>query len=577
MFEIKGKDFLLDGEPFTVRSGAVHYFRILPEYWRDRLTKLKLAGFNTVETYICWNLHEPQKGSFNFSGMLDFERFLDISAKLGLCAIVRPSPYICAEFDFGGLPSWLLADRTIRLRCSDERYLAHVEDYYRELMPRLVPHQIGHGGNVIMMQVENEYGSFGNDSAYLRSLAEMMRDLGITVPLFTSDGTDDGMLTGGTLPELLKTANFGSHTSDNLAKLRAFAPNEPLMCMEFWNGWFDHWGETHCTRSADEIAHELKSFLDLGASFNFYMFCGGTNFAFTAGANHDGCYSPTVTSYDYDALLTEWGDYTPKYHVVRRLLHKHLGIKKEQLPPPPMLQHIGKVYFTHSASFIDQARNVGAIQKSLEPMTMEEMGQWHGYILYRTVLGGAYSAGTITVDGLCDRAHVFLDGQLLGTVYRGDGTCSLPFPGVSHHGATLEIFAESLGRVNYGHEIYDRKGIAGARINGQRLFYWENIAIGKETLKDLSFTAGTDAKLPAIFRGTFHTDSRDDCFIHPTGFTNGIILVNGFNLGRYREIGPQRSLYLPGAILKKENTVEIVELDCITHPTAEITDKHDLG
>ncbi len=577
MFEIQGNRFYLDGNPFTVYAGAIHYFRTLPEYWRDRLTKLKLAGFNTVETYICWNIHEPEKGSFDFSGRYDFEKFLSIADELGLYAIVRPSPYICAEWDFGGLPPWLLAEQYIHLRTADPRFLAHIRDYYGELLPRLVPHQIDHGGNIILMQVENEYGSFGNDKEYLRALVKMMRDGGITVPLLTSDGAEDGKLTGGTVEGALPTANFGSHTSKNLAKLGEFATDQPLMCTEFWNGWFDHWGEAHHRRPVGEVESEFDMLLREEASFSFYTFHGGTNFGFTSGANHDGRYQPTVTSYDDDALLTERGDYTPKYHAVRRMLCRHQGIFPGPLPPPLPLQNIGEIKLTESASLVRQAYRIGTVHRSKVPLTMESLGQNSGFVMYRTAIGGAYAPDEFTVDGLADRAHVFLNGDLMGILYRGDERYSLDFPNLCG-GDVIEILVEAMGHVNYGPRIRDPKGITGGvRIGGQYLFDWETVSMPMDDPDLFDYEAGTAVSAPVLLRGRFTAEEGMDCFVHTEGFVKGVVWVNGFNLGRYWSIGPQKSLYLPGVLLKKDNVMVVLELDDASKGTVTITDRHHIG
>lgn len=335
MLTIKDGEFKMDGESFRIYSGSMHYFRIMPEYWEDRLRKLKAAGFNTVETYVCWNMHEPRKGEFDFTGRFDIRRFIKTAQEVGLYAIVRPGPYICAEWDFGGLPTWLLKDRNMRLRCAYPDYLQHVSDFYHRLFEEIGDLQQSEGGNIIAMQIENEYGSYGNDKEYLRYIERLMLDCGTKVMLFTSDGDDNSMLSGGTLPDVFKTLNFGSRASEIFNAMDRFHENTPKMCTEFWCGWFDHWGEEHHTRGSDSVAGEIKDFLDIDASFNFYMFHGGTNFGFTAGANCYEEYQPTVTSYDYCALLTEWGDYTPAYYAVRELLLKAQNLPETELPASP--------------------------------------------------------------------------------------------------------------------------------------------------------------------------------------------------------------------------------------------------
>src|SRR5690625_17290 len=300
----------------------MHYFRIVPEYWEDRLLKLKACGFNCVETYIPWNLHEPKEGEFNFSGIANIEEFINVAEKVGLHVIVRPSPYICAEWEFGGLPSWLLADRNMRIRSFYKPFLDKVDRYFDELLARLRPLQSTNGGPIIAMQIENEYGSFGNDKQYLEYMRDGMIERGIDVLLFTSDGPTDLMLQGGTIDNVLATVNFGSRPKQGFEILQKHFPNTPNIVMEYWNGWFDHWGEEHHTRDPQDAADTFSEMIESGASVNFYMFHGGTNFGFFNGANHGGKYEPTVTSYDYDCPISETGDLTPKFYAVREAVAK---------------------------------------------------------------------------------------------------------------------------------------------------------------------------------------------------------------------------------------------------------------
>ena len=303
----KGNKFFLDGEEYTIISGAMHYFRIPREYWHDRLLKLKECGFNTVETYTCWNLHEPKENVFDFSGMLDLEAYIDIAKELGLNVILRPGPYICAEWEMGGLPAWLLNYPNLTIRCNDELFISKVERYYNELLGRIVPKLSTNGGNIIMMQIENEYGSYGDDHEYMQRIAEIYKKAGVDCLLFTSDGASSSMLQGGTLPEYPCVANFGSRPNENFKVLNDFRPDQPLMCGEYWVGWFDHWYEKHHVRDPKEVAKLFKDMIDCGASLNFYMFHGGTNFGYMNGANYYDKYEPTITSYDYNALLSDSG------------------------------------------------------------------------------------------------------------------------------------------------------------------------------------------------------------------------------------------------------------------------------
>ena len=420
MLTIKDGEFKMNGESFRIYSGSMHYFRIMPEYWEDRLIKLKAAGFNTVETYVCWNMHEPKKGEFDFTGRFDIRRFIKTAQKVGLYAIVRPGPYICAEWDFGGLPAWLLKDRNMRLRCAYPDYLQHVSDFYHRLFEEIGDLQQSEGGNIIAMQVENEYGSYGNDKEYLRYIEKLMLDCGAKVMLFTSDGDDNSMLSGGMLPDLFKTLNFGSRTAVIFNALERFHETAPKMCTEFWCGWFDHWGEEHHTRGSDSVSDEIKAFLDIDASFNFYMFHGGTNFGFTAGANYYDEYQPTVTSYDYCALLTEWGDYTPAYHAVRELLLKAQNLPETELPASPELQNIGKVALGESTSIMSNLDNLGERHRVPLPESMEYFGQNSGMIYYETKLEQIYNPHSLRVAHVHDTAYVYIDGEPKAKIDRRD-------------------------------------------------------------------------------------------------------------------------------------------------------------
>ena len=324
-FEIRN-NFYLDGKPFHIISGAIHYFRIVPQYWRDRLEKLKAMGCNTVETYIPWNMHEPRKGEFCFDGMLDVVEFVQTAQKLGLYVILRPSPYICAEWEFGGLPAWLLAEDGMRLRVSYKPFLRHVKEYYEVLMKKIVPLQVDYGGPVILMQVENEYGYYANDKKYMETIKKMMIEQGVTVPLITSDGPFEENLNGGILEGTLPTGNFGSKTEERFEVLQKYTKEKPLMCAEFWVGWFDHWGNGgHMTGNLEESVKDLDKMLELG-HVNIYMFEGGTNFGFMNGSNYYDALTPDVTSYDYDGVLTEDGQITEKYRRYQKVIAKYREI-----------------------------------------------------------------------------------------------------------------------------------------------------------------------------------------------------------------------------------------------------------
>ncbi len=325
-FSIGESDFLLDGAPFRILSGALHYFRIHPQSWADRIEKARLMGLNTIETYVPWNAHSPRRGVFDTSGMLDLDRFLRQVADAGMYAIVRPGPYICAEWDNGGLPAWLFRESGVGVRRHEKQFLAAVEEYLQQVLRIVEPLQVQQGGPVILVQVENEYGAFGDDQVYLKAVADIIGQAGITVPLVTVDQPVDEMLTAGGLPGVLRTASFGSRSTERLQTLRAHQPTGPLMCMEFWDGWFDHWGGPHHTTSVEDAAAELDALLAAGASVNVYMFHGGTNFGLTNGANDKGVYRPTITSYDYDAPLDEAGNFTAKFHAFRDVISRYAEV-----------------------------------------------------------------------------------------------------------------------------------------------------------------------------------------------------------------------------------------------------------
>lgn len=596
MFEIKDKKFLMDGKPINIYSGAMHYFRILPEYWEDRLTKLKLAGFNTVETYVCWNLHEPKPGEFCFEGMLDIERFVKTAEKVGLYCIVRPGPYICAEWDFGGLPAWLLKDKNMQIRCNYPDYTACVERFYRELLSRLAPLQMTKGGNIIAMQVENEYGSYGNDKEYLAFIEKIMRDCGIDCELFTSDSNWKNTLSGGSLSHIYKVLNFGSKAKTAFDCLKDFENDGPYMCGEFWCGWFDHWRDKHHTRNAADIAKEVKDFLDIDANFNFYMFHGGTNFGFTAGANFTpGCpYEPTVTSYDYCALLNEWGDYTPAYHEVRKLLCEKQGIEMGELPPSPELQSIGKVNLTEGASLFENLDNIGEKHRSAVPEGMEYYGQNFGMIYYETVLSGKYDMSPVSIKDVHDFGYVYFDGKQKAFIDRTKYTVPNKFSlknlilkkspednslvmNALDGDRKIGVLVDTMGRVNYGARMLDRKGISDIYIGNQRQMGFDVWTLPLDNLENLKYADKYDKNEPVFLKGTFKTASKADCFVHLDGFEKGYVFVNGFNLGRFWAVGPQKSLYLPGALLKEENEIIVLSLNGFSTPEVSILDTHNLG
>lgn len=557
-FEI-GTEFLLDSKPFTILSGAIHYFRVHPSDWHHSLYNLKAMGFNTVETYVPWNLHEPHPGEFDFTGGLDLARFLDEAAELGLWAIVRPSPFICAEWEFGGLPAWLLADRSMRPRSRDPKFLARVASYYDALMPIPVPRQVMRGGNVIMMQVENEYGSYCEDKEYLRAIRDLMTSRGVDVPLFTSDGPWRGCLRAGTLidDDVLATGNFGSRAAENFAALKAFHEEHgkswPLMCMEFWDGWFNRWGENVIRRDAQDLADSVRELLELGGSVNLYMFHGGTNFGFMNGCSarhtHD---LHQVTSYDYDAPLDEEGNPTEKWYVLRDVVR---DLFPDNWTADPLVKTaVGvsaeKVELTGRAGLFE---NLPALDpepvRSLYPQTMEDMGQSYGYTLYRAqVERDTTEPERIRVVDGRDRAQVFVNGAPVATQYQEhigeDIRYALP-----EKDNQLDVLVENMGRVNYGHKFLadtQRKGIrTGVCVDLHFVLGWEAYRLGLDDVSRVDYSAGWAEGTPSFSRFEFTLDEPADTYIDTTGFGKGVAFVNGTNVGRYWEIGPIATLYVP--------------------------------
>jgi Beta-galactosidase len=601
-FMIEGDGFARDGQPFRLISGAMHYFRIVPEYWEDRLRKLQACGFNAVETYVAWNVHEPREGVFDFEGGADVERFIRLAGELGLAVVLRPSPYICAEWEFGGLPSWLLADPAMRLRCSYPPYLEKVKAYYDVLLPRLKPLLCTSGGPIVAMQIENEYGSYGNDINYLKFLKNELEGGGMDVLLFTSDGSEDYMLQGGTVPGTLATLNFGSKPEQAFAKLREYRPDGPLVCMEYWNGWFDHWGDEHHVRGYEDVVDVLDRILAMGASVNFYMFHGGTNFGFYNGANHIDFYEPTVTSYDYNALLSESGDPTDKYWAIREVIGRYAQLPEEPVPGPSEKRSYGEVQMTERARLFDSFEHLGADEVlGVYPETMERLGQDYGFVWYETQLTGPQLNCEIILQEVRDRALIYLDGRFVGVVERwGNDSVVVDVP---PEGARLGILVENMGRINYGSKLKDPKGItegvkAGTRQYNQFLFGWSHRSLALRDLAGLRFeglesdsedgsisgsessSKGSSARTeePAFYKGTFRVDKPADTFLKPEGWTKGVAFVNGFNLGRYWEKGPQKTLYVPGPLLREgDNELILFELHGTEKLAAVLQDFPELG
>ncbi|XP_059785976.1 beta-galactosidase-1-like protein 2 isoform X5 [Balaenoptera ricei] len=556
--QAKGQNFMLEDSAFWIFGGSVHYFRVPREYWRDRLLKMKACGLNTLTTYVPWNLHEPERGRFDFSGNLDLEAFVLLAAEVGLWVILRPGPYICSEMDLGGLPSWLLQDPDMRLRTTYKGFTEAVDLYFDHLMVRVVPLQYKHGGPIIAVQVENEYGSYNKDPAYMPYVKKALEDRGIVELLLTSDNKDG--LSKGIVDGALATINLQSQ--NELQFLTTFLLSvqgvQPRMVMECWTGWFDLWGGPHSILDSSEILETVSAIVDSGSSINLYMFHGGTNFGFISGAVHLQDYKSDVTSYDYDAVLTEAGDYTAKYTGLREFFG---SISGAPLPAPPDLLPKTAYEPVMPALYLSLWDALPYLEEPVtleKPLNMENLpinggnGQSFGYTLYET---------TITSSGILsacvrDRGQVFVNTVSIGFLdYKRK---KIVIPLVQQGFTVLRILVENCGRVNYGTNIDDqRKGLIGnIYLNDSPLKKFKIYSLDMKKSFFQRFHADKwnplpDVPvLPAFFLGPLLVSfSPRDTFVKLEGWEKGVVFINGQNLGRYWNIGPQETLYLPGAWL----------------------------
>ncbi|WP_407345395.1 glycoside hydrolase family 35 protein [Pengzhenrongella phosphoraccumulans] len=581
-FEIGPRDFLLDGRPLQIISGALHYFRVHPDQWADRIHKARLMGLNTIETYVAWNFHAPEQGRFDTDGPRDLGRFLDLIAAEGMYAIVRPGPYICAEWDNGGLPAWLFAQRGVGVRRDEPVFMAAVAAYFASVLPLVASRQVSRHGTVLAVQVENEYGAYGDDHDYLRALVDLIRAQGIDVPLFTCDQADDEMLARGSLPELHSTATFGSRSRERLAILRAHQSTGPLMCTEFWNGWFDGWGGPHHLAPVEANAADLDDLLAAGASVNLYMFHGGTNFAFTNGANDKGTYAPITTSYDYDAPLAEHGGATAKYAAMRAVIARHAPVPAE-LPTPTPLAPAFDLRLDRRLALWDVLPALGEWKGWGHLPTTDEQGQWSGFSLYRTAIRP--DDGVVAFAEVRDRAVVHLDREPVGVLSRAEKATVLPLPPRS---GVLHVLLEDQGRVNYGPRLGEPKGLIGpARTAVRELTDWETLGLRLQTIDELvellraagtSPGTGSPVAGPVFCHGTFATVAGADHFLRTDGWGKGLAWVNGFLLGRYWSVGPTRTLYVPGPLLRATgNELVLLELHGSASDTVAFAAAPDLG
>ncbi|HEX3988910.1 MAG TPA: beta-galactosidase, partial [Verrucomicrobiae bacterium] len=556
-FAVGDSDFLLDGKPFQIKAGEMHPARIPHQYWADRLRMAHAMGLNTVSIYVFWNQHEPREGEFNFNGDADIAQFVRLAQKEGLWVILRPGPYCCAEWEFGGYPWWLLRQHDMKVRSQDPRFLAAAETYMKKLGRQLAPLQITHGGPIIMVQVENEYGSFGGDHEYMEKIREMDRAAGFDVPFFTADGGGN-MMANGHLPEALPGLNGGSGP-DIMKEIGKYCPTGPWFVPELYPGWLDHWGEPHAQTGIDGVVRETEWDLINHVSFCYYVVCGGTSFGFMNGANYGGHFQPQPTSYDYDAPMDEMGRPTKKFHALRNVLAKNLapGETLPDIPATTPFIEIPKIELTESANIFD---NLGAPVKSEKPLSFEDLGQGYGYVLYRTHISGPVDR-ELKIQDLRDFAIVFVDGKRVATLDRREHQETTPLR-ISGASATLDIFVENCGRINYGSQMRDnRKGITDSvTLGGNEITGWEMYKFPFDSVSSLRFSHNSSSG-PAVRRGIFKLGQTGDAFLDMRGWGKGIVFVNGHNLGRYWHIGPQQTLYLPGVWLKKgRNELDVFEM-----------------
>ncbi|XP_042282555.1 beta-galactosidase-1-like protein isoform X2 [Thunnus maccoyii] len=576
--DYKNNCFLKDGEPFQYISGSIHYSRIPRYYWKDRLLKMYMTGLNAVQVYVPWNFHETVQGVYNFTADRDLEHFLDLANQTGLLVILRPGPYICAEWEMGGLPAWLLTKPNIILRSTDTDYMQAVTSWLTVLLPKMKPWLYNNGGNIISVQVENEYGSYYMcDYNYMRHLRTLFRFfLGEDTILFTTDGNTDKEMTCGTLEGLYATVDFGTDTNITEAfnRQRRFESRGPLVNSEFYTGWLDHWGDQHAVVDSQRVSRMLGEMLTMGASVNLYMFEGGTNFGYWNGADHDNRFHSVVTSYDYDAPLTEAGDPTEKLLAIRDVIKQFREVPSGPMPPATpkfaygfvTLRKVGNV-----SSLLKILSPLGPVQ-SQYPLTFEEMKQYYGYMLYQTTLPRDLSEPTPLIsplNGVHDRAYVSVNGVFQGLLER-DTVLVMNITG--QQGDTMDILIENMGRVNFGSKINDHKGLLSNLILGKDILTnWKIYPLDIDGAIDGGWPQSSPAFEeepsvgPTIYMGTLQPNNLAwDTFLKLNEWTKGQVWINGVNLGRYWPArGPQQTLYVPGPLLSTTlpNNITVLELE----------------
>lgn len=559
-FAFSKTEFLLDDKPFQIISGEMHPARIPHQYWRHRIQMARAMGCNTIAAYVFWNYHEQEPGRFDFTtGNHNIAEFIRLVQEEGMWVLLRPGPYVCAEWEFGGLPPYLLRIPDIKVRCMDPRYMEAVERYVTELSAQVKPLLVSQGGPILMVQIENEYGSFGNDKQYLRRLKELWEQHGIDVPFYTADGPTAFMLEAGTIEGAAIGLDSGGSDADFAAAARQ-NPGVPAFSSESYPGWLTHWGEKWAKPDPAGIVREVKYLMDKKRSFNLYVIHGGTNFGFSAGANSGGKgYEPDLTSYDYDAPINEQGNATPKYMELRKLIGSHQGKTLPRIPAPIPAISFAAIPLVPFTSVWEQLP--GAVA-SVQPRPFEAYGQDYGFMMYRTTLIG-HKSGKLQITELHDYATVFLNGQYIGKIDRRLGENSIDLPKTDVKDPVLEILVEGMGRINFAQQLIDRKGITDrVTLNGMTLMNWQvfGLPMTEQYVQQLKATGGSTERPGQFLKGTFKLPRVGDTYIDVSSLRKGVIWVNGHNLGRYWEIGPQERLYCPAPWLKK-GVNEIVVFD----------------
>lgn len=571
-FEAGKGTFLLNGKPFVVKAAEIHYPRIPRPYWEHRIKMCKALGMNTICIYIFWNIHEQKEGQFDWTGNNDVAEFCRLAQKHGMYVIVRPGPYVCAEWEMGGLPWWLLKKKDVKLRTQDPFFMEHVKAFEKEVGKQLAPLTIQNGGPIIMVQVENEYGSYDTNKPYVSEIRDCLRSVGFDkVALFQCDWSSN--FEQNALPDLLWTMNFGTGANvlDQFKRVKQLRPDAPLMCSEYWSGWFDGWGTAHQTRPADAMVNGIKTMLENNISFSLYMTHGGTSFGHWAGANNTG-FAPDCTSYDYDAPINEQGAATEKYYQLRALLQKYSATKLPAVPKAIPVIAIPEVKFTESAKILC-AENLPQSIASYDIEPMEQFDQGYGSIMYSTTLPAAKAGALLQINDMCDYALVYIDGKKVGELYRGNGyETTLRLKQDVKAGAKLDIFIEAMGRINYSKLIHDPKGITksvellsneGAHEVTYNLKDWQirlfPVSQTGEGLKYSPITEGDDA--PAFYRASFTISKVGDTYLDMSIWGKGLVWINGHCLGRFWQVGPQQTLYVPGCWLRKgKNDITVLDI-----------------